>query len=57
MIIPRGELEFFIQNALDYADLELAERFLNRAKTWVPYSRTITAAQQLIDKRRSLEKS
>lgn len=53
IIIHRGDLGFYVQNALDNVDIELIERFLNRAKTWVQFSRIIIAAQQTIDQQRA----
>jgi tetratricopeptide (TPR) repeat protein len=49
LVVPRGDLDFYIQSSLATGDMELTQRFLNCAKGWYQFSRSIAAAQQTID--------
>lgn len=45
IIIPRADIAFFVQQAIATKQIELAQRFLNKARSWYPQSRVIDAAQ------------
>lgn len=45
LIIPRGELEFYMENAQSLKDKELIKRFIDKASKWYPTSRIIGRAQ------------
>jgi len=48
-MIPRADIAFFVQQAVEAKQIDLAEDFLELAKKRYPYSRVIEAAQQYID--------
>lgn len=52
IIIPRGELMFYVMEAVDIHDLGLAQRFIDRSKEWYPKSQIITNAQKYLDARK-----
>lgn len=47
--IPRGELAFYINHALWVDETLLAERLIDKAKSWYEYSRMLQEMQQLVD--------
>ncbi len=49
IMIPRSELMFYVIEAVDVSDHELAQRFIDRAKVWYPQSRIVTSAQNYLD--------
>lgn len=49
MIIPRSDVLFYVQQAIEVKDKALAQRFIDRAREWYQQSRIITAAQSYID--------
>ena len=48
-MIPRSELMFYVIEAGDVSDRELAQRFIDRSKEWFPQSRIVTSAQNYLD--------
>lgn len=46
IIVPRGDLLFFVKEAIDSGQRELAERFLVTARGWYASSRSIAAAEE-----------
>jgi len=50
-IIPRTELPFYFDQLLAFGHLDLARQFLQKAREWYPYSRTLDAAQELINRK------
>lgn len=54
IMIPRGELMFFVIEAVDHCNFDLAQRFIARAKEWYPQSRIVTSVQNYLDDRRLL---
>lgn len=46
MIIPRGEVIYFIQQATERQQYSIAQKLIDRAKEWYPRSRSIEAAEQ-----------
>jgi hypothetical protein len=48
-VIPRGEIPFYIQEALQVQDKVLAEKLLKKATSWYQYSRIIQELQRQID--------
>lgn len=55
ILIPRADLDFYLQNAFAYVDLDLTQRFVDKAKQWYEYSRVTATAQQRIDQLRALQ--
>lgn len=49
IIIPRSELMFYVIEASDINDPDLAQRFIDRSKDWYSHSRMITSAQNYLD--------
>lgn len=49
MIIPRSELQFYVQETVDIKDYDLAQRFLDRAREWYPNSRIVSTAQNYLN--------
>ena len=49
IIIPRGELMFYVMQAVDSGDRQLAQRFITHSKEWYPQSRIVTSAQNYLD--------
>jgi tetratricopeptide (TPR) repeat protein len=48
IMIPRSELMFYVIEAADINESELAHRFIMKAKDWYPQSRIIEAAQNYL---------
>lgn len=48
MIVPRGDLLFFVKEATDLGEADLAARFLRQAQSWYPESRTLDAAMDYV---------
>jgi hypothetical protein len=51
IVIPRLDLEFYVQQALSLNDIELIQSFLDKASEWYHYSRILNAARQQLLKR------
>jgi hypothetical protein len=52
MIVPRADIAFFVQQAVEVNSLDLAQQFINRAREWYHYSRVVLAAQEFLDKQK-----
>lgn len=50
-VIPRSDLSFYFNQLLEYGQYSLAKEFLDKARRWYPYSRTLTAADEMIESR------
>jgi tetratricopeptide (TPR) repeat protein len=50
-VVPRSDLSFYFNQLLEYGKYPLAKEFLEKAKHWYPYSRTLTAATDMIEAR------
>ncbi len=50
IVIPRVELEFYLQQALSLNDREITRRFINKASEWYHFSRLIMAAREQFNK-------
>lgn len=46
IVIARGDLLFFVKEAIDAGQCDSAERFLAHARSWYPTSRYLDAAQE-----------
>lgn len=53
IVIPRGEIIYFVLQALNHDQPELAQRFLDEMKRYHQYSRSIIQAQKLIDEKKN----
>lgn len=51
--VPRVDLPFYFDQLLAYGHVELAKKFLLKSREWYPYSRTLDAAQELINRKQS----
>jgi tetratricopeptide (TPR) repeat protein len=49
IIIPRSELMFYVIEAVETNEKEMAERFIIHAQEWYPQSRIIKSAQKYLD--------
>lgn len=49
VIVPRSDILFFVTEALNNEDIDLAQSFVNRAKEWYSVSRVVNGAQDMID--------
>lgn len=54
-VIPRKDLSFYFNQLLEYGLDPLAKKFLEKVKRWYPYSRTLTAASEMIESRSRLQ--
>lgn len=45
---PRGDIQFFVEEAVRAHEIELGKRFLEKAKGWYQYSRVIMAAEEYL---------
>ncbi len=52
MIVPRGDIPFFVQSAVEVKEFELAQHFLNKAREWYPVSRVLDTAQHYLDRKK-----
>lgn len=50
MIIARSDVAFFVRQAVEVKNYELAQRFIDKAQERFDYSRVVLAAQQYLDK-------
>ncbi len=51
LIVPRSELEFYVQRAIENEDIELTQRFFKRAQEWYQFSRAVSTAQHLLEQK------
>jgi len=47
--VPRKDIGFYVQHAIEANQKVLAQRFLDKAKKWYAYSRSIEEAQAILD--------
>lgn len=50
IIIPRSDIIFYVLQALDTNQKDLAQEFVNKSREWYQYSRVINEAQQAVDR-------
>ena len=50
IMIPRQDILFYVQHALNAHEKLLAERFIAKAKSWYQYSRVVNHAEELLRK-------
>lgn len=50
--IPRHDIPFFVHQAMDTKQTELAQKFVDKSREWYHYSRSISEAQEYIDQHR-----
>ena len=48
IIVPRGDLLFFVKEATDLGESDLAARFVRQAQIWYPESRIVDAAMEYV---------
>jgi hypothetical protein len=53
--VPRNDIPFYVQQAINTDQLELAQKFIDQAKEWYQYSRVIDAAQNHLDQKKNQE--
>ena len=53
IIIPRGDIIFYVQEALDINEMDLVQRFIGRANEWYPHSRIVAASQHLLNDKKT----
>lgn len=51
IVIPRADLSFYFDLLFSLGKDELAQIFLDKARAWYPYSRTLDAAKEMIKQR------
>ena len=51
LMIPRTDLAFYFDQLLAFGHIDLARQFLQKAREWYPYSRTLDAAQDMINRK------
>jgi hypothetical protein len=54
IVIPRSDIYFFVQEAIGAEANSLAEQFIQKARGWYRYSRSLEAAEELLN-RQSIE--
>lgn len=47
--VSRHEIDFYVGHALSVGELPLAQKFIQKAKQWYPYSRSIEAAEKYLE--------
>lgn len=52
IIIPRSDVIFYVQEAVDIGEPALAQRFIDKAREWYQQSRIITASQDYINRKK-----
>lgn len=52
MMVPRTDIQFYVQQAVAIGEYDLAQKFIDKSKEWYSISRMITAAQQHLDQHR-----
>lgn len=52
IIIPRGDIAFYVKEAAENRQYELAQRFLDKTHEWYQFSRIINSSQQFLDQQR-----
>lgn len=55
IIIPRGDILFFVQEAVDAGEQKLAKRLLEKARKWYQQSKIINSAQAYLDAHTQIE--
>lgn len=55
IIIPRHEITFFVQEAIDSLQLDLAQKFVDKCREWYQYSRAINEIQEVISRKKNYE--
>jgi len=50
IVIPRRVVYFYVQSAVATNQLTLPQQFIDKAREWYHYSRSLVAAQQLVDR-------
>ena len=51
IVVPRSDLAFYIDQILAYGKLELGAKFIQKASSWYPYSRTLEKAKEIIQEK------
>lgn len=46
--VPRSDLIFYVTAAVETQQKEIAQQFMDKARTWYPYSRVMDTAQEMI---------
>lgn len=54
IITPRTDIKFYVHQAVDCHEYELAQCYIDRAKEWYQFSRAIQAAQDYLDRKKAL---
>lgn len=49
VVVPRADIIFFVTEALNNGNIELAQNFVNKARDWYIVSRVVSGAQEMID--------
>lgn len=52
-IVPRVDILFYVKEAIAAKQFELAQQFIDKAKIWYTYSRTLEAAQNYLDENKA----
>ena len=52
VIVPRKDVHYYLSEAIDYEEFELAGRIVEKAKEWYEYSRVVVEAEKLLDESR-----
>jgi hypothetical protein len=48
IMVPRNDILFYVKEAADQGNCDLAEQFLEKVKQWYAYSRSIEVAQEYL---------
>lgn len=55
IVVPRTDILFYVKAAMAAKQPELAQQFVDKAKTWYEYSKMLQAAQEMIEIKKSNE--
>lgn len=55
MLIPRTDIGFYVEEAIKEQQFASAQRLIDKAREWYPFSRIINAAQEYLDQHKTRE--
>jgi tetratricopeptide (TPR) repeat protein len=55
IIIPRHDIIFFVREAIETHQKDIAQKFVDKCREWYQYSRTVNEVQEYIDRKKNNE--
>lgn len=50
--VPRSDIAFFVRQAIETKQIDIAQKFVDKSREWYQYSRSVNEAQEYIDQHR-----